>query len=398
MTQPSARPLREVVGDVLDDDAIERGLHAVQKRRRAARPASVRRRIAMLAAAAILVVTAIFLVLRVPEAGPLARTDGAPFDVVEAAAEVMSRAELTDGSRIEVEAGGRLVTVGNDGRRVLAVLERGIARVHVQPGGPRAWVFECGLATVEVVGTRFTLERSETTLRVDVTEGVVLVRGDNVPDRLRRLTAGEGIVVRAPGAERAATDFAPRPDAAAATSPAPRSSSGEPTAMGSAPATPRAPPPEGWRDLARRGAHRDAYAALGDGGVASASSSATVEDLFLLADVARLSGRPTEAVVPLQQIVQAHGGDGRAALAALTLGRLRLDQLGQPSHAAADLEVALAMGLPGALQEDALGRVVEARSRAGDGDGARRAAERYLARYPGGRHAAMAQAQLDGGP
>lgn len=394
MTKPTPTPVRDVVGDALDDGAIERGLDAVV-RRRAVRPAHARRRIAMLAVAALAVLIALVVVLRQPTPEPVARADGAPLDVVEASGAAPARVVLSDGSELEVDPGGRLVAVGNDGRRVIALLERGNVRVHVQAGGPRAWTFECGLATVDVVGTRFTLERSDAALRVAVDEGVVLVRGENVPDRARRLGAGESIVVLAPGPD---TDPSVPPAVANAPSPSPSSAAVEETTAPSSSAAIAPRPAETWKELAHRGAHREAYEVLGAGGVASTAPTATVEELFLLADVARLAGRAPEAVVPLERIVSGHAGDGRASLAALTLGRLRLHQLGQPGQAAADLEAALSLGLPGALQEDALGLVVQARSRAGDAEGARRAAERYLARHPAGRHATVARSVLGESP
>lgn len=46
----------------------------------------------------------------------------------------------------------------------------------VQPGGPRRWQVEGGLATIEVVGTAGRL-------RVSVQRGAIVVRGEGVPDR-----------------------------------------------------------------------------------------------------------------------------------------------------------------------------------------------------------------------
>lgn len=383
---PLSRPVRELVGDALDQEAIDRGFRTIARRRAAKPSLRARRSFAFVAvAAAVAACFALFFALRAPgSAGPLARVDGAPFDAIEAAAAGAAvRAVLSDGSEIEVAPGGRVVTVGNDGGRVIAMLERGQATVHVQKGGPRAWTFECGLATVEVVGTRFVLNRSGDALRVEVTEGVVLVRGDHVPDRARRVVAGESIEVR--GTTAAAPSAAPGPALDPVPMPAPSASasSAAPTPSASSSAASGT----GWRDLAKSGDYRKAYDALGDGGVGAIAASSGVDDLFVLADVARLSGHPGEAVGPLERIVREHAGDGRAALAALTLARLRLDSLGQAGRAAADFETALALGLPAALQDDAMGRAVEARFRSGDQEGGRRTGERYLARFPNGRHA-----------
>lgn len=154
-----------------------------------------------------------------------------------------------------------------------------------------------------------------------------------------------------------------------------------PIASASAPLAPHAP---SWRALAAQGANPEAYAALGDGGVGAAAAGASVDDLLTLADVARLSGHPREAVAPLQRVLRDHATDGRAALAAFTLGRVELDELGEPAAAATAFDRAIALGVPRALEEDAYARLVEAYARAGDDASARLAYDRAVARFPGG--------------
>jgi hypothetical protein len=139
---------------------------------------------------------------------------------------------------------------------------------------------------------------------------------------------------------------------------------------------------DGWRELAARGDNEEAYAALGRGGVAEASRTASVEDLFALADVARLSGHPREAAPPLERILDEHSSDPRAPLAALTLGRIQLRSLGAPAAAAQSVRRALALGVPAGLTEDAYALLVESLSRAGDAAGARAAYAQLLERAP----------------
>jgi transmembrane sensor len=184
---------------------------------------------------------------------------------------------------------------------------------------------------------------------------------------------------------------APAPDAAPETAPVVATAPAPPARLGS-PA--RAEPPrslangEAWRELAARGANEQAYAALGQGGVAAQSQSAPVEDLFALADVARLSGHPREAVEPLQRIVGEHSSDPRAPLAALTLGRIQLHSLQEPAAAAQSVQRALALGVPAGLVEDAYALLVESLSRAGDSAGARAAYAQFVERVPGSDRAA----------
>jgi transmembrane sensor len=113
------------------------------------------------------------------------------------------------------------------------------------------------------------------------------------------------------------------------------------------------------------------------------SESASVGDLFALADVARLSGHPMDAQTPLKRIVAEYPADARAPLAALTLGRIQLRSLGAPAAAAVSLEKALLIGLPAGLDQDAYALLVESRATAGDRAGARAAYEQYRARFPG---------------
>jgi transmembrane sensor len=119
----------------------------------------------------------------------------------------------------------------------------------------------------------------------------------------------------------------------------------------------------------------------------------SVADLLALADVARLSGHPREAVAPLERILSRFASDPQAPLAAFALGRLELDALDQPRKAAAALERALALGVPRSLKEDVRARLVEAYGRAGDRTAARAAARAYLREFPDGRERAEMETQ-----
>jgi hypothetical protein len=143
------------------------------------------------------------------------------------------------------------------------------------------------------------------------------------------------------------------------------------------------PPAETWRQLAARGANEEAYAQLGRAGLAAAAQSASVSDLFALADVARLSDHAADAREPLARIVASYPTDARASLAALTLGRIELRSLAAPGSAALWLEKGLALGLPAGLDQEAYALLVESRAKAGDRTGANAAYEQYRARFPG---------------
>jgi transmembrane sensor len=120
--------------------------------------------------------------------------------------------------------------------------------------------------------------------------------------------------------------------------------------------------------------------------VGTLSERAHVDELLALADVARLSGHPEEAVVPLTRLMEEHPTDPNASLAAFSLGRVE-EALGHEQRAADAYERALGLGLPDALVPDALGRRAEALEDAGEHEHAREAARRYLDRAPDGARA-----------
>jgi transmembrane sensor len=89
-----------------------------------------------------------------------------------------------------------------------------------------------------------------------------------------------------------------------------------------------------------------------------------------------------------------HASDRRAPVAAFTLGRVLLDQLGRAAEAAAAFQSARRLWPGGPLAEDALAREADAWDRAGRPERARALATEYLRAYPQGRHAAAMRKRL----
>jgi transmembrane sensor len=354
------------------------------------------RRVGWLVSATVAAAAMAVIVWAIPggDHGPLRFADGRPLSAVEAPAEgaVLS---MSDGSVVGLAGGARLAPLESTGTSFVAVLERGTAHFEVHPGGPRRWQIECGLATVEVVGTGFDCARGPGRLRVTVEHGAVLVRGERVPDRARRLAAGDALdVLEAPAPQPPATTGEP-------------SNSGAPSASDEAapmeaivPATPPARQAEAgngggaWRVLARDGHHHEAFASLGTQGIARETRRLGVADLLVLADVARLSGHGEEAVGPLERILRRFPSDPQAPLAALALGRLELDTLHRPADAAVALNRALALGVPVSLREDVRARLVEAYARAENWPAARTAAAAYVREFPHGRDLSLVQSRV----
>ncbi|MBI5532958.1 MAG: FecR domain-containing protein [Deltaproteobacteria bacterium] len=377
------KPLDERTMEVLRapfDEPTIQGIWRGVDRRRGAQPRLWTTSIGWaLVGAAIAVV--VLLAIRMPrssDAGPLRLSDGSPLTSLRAAAELPAAPILlSDGSMISLEPGTELTALTNVGTELALVVSHGSALFDVRPNGPRRWVLSCGAATIEVIGTRFVLACGDGAARVTVQHGRVRVRGQVANQGDTVLSAGETFDSVAPATSSEA-HVTPAPSGAGS-----GAGPARPIAAPSASASPTAP---GWKALAEGGRYQDAYAALGPDGFDREARAATMDDLYALADVARLSGHHADAARVLQSIVDSHPTDARAAVAAFTLGRIYLGPMGRPQQAAAAFSRALSMGLPGALREDAFARMVEARARAGDLAAARAGARQYAAQYPNGRY------------
>lgn len=270
--------------------------------------------------------------------------------------------------------------VGSDGdlrlievspSRVVVRVERGAARFDVRHAATRVFRVEAGDVAVQVLGTAFTVSRVGAGAEVTVERGRVRVFWAK---QYADLGAG-------------ARGTFPRTGMAALADAGATAEEPTPTVAPGAPITPRAAPTHpsrAWAALAELGRYDEAYAALPASGTLATRS---VADLLLAADVARLSHHPEAAVDPLRSVLDDYRADPRAPLAAFTLGRLLLEDLGAPLDAARAFARARELDPDGALSEDAMAREVEAWSRAGEGERARVLAAAYLARHPDGRRA-----------
>lgn len=235
---------------------------------------------------------------------------------------------------------------------------------------------EAGEVVVEVLGTRFLVERVEARVHVVVERGVVRVSSRGVVRTLETGASGwfPEEVVEAP------KPVVPEPEVV----PAPVEPPEEPTKTVESPRRPTKRKPTvheaaapTWTVLAQSGDFDAAWSAMK---TAPAPRDEPAE-LLLAADVARLSRHPDEALAPLRRVLEAHAKDPRAPLAAFTLGRVLLDDLGRPKEAAVAFERARLLAPEAPLAEDALAREVEALSRAQSPD-AKARAEMFLQRYP----------------
>lgn len=256
-------------------------------------------------------------------------------------------------------------------------LERDSARFDVAPQGGRLVRVTAGDVDVEVIGTAFVVTRSTSDVSVKVTEGKVRVRHG---ERESLLVAGESgawplVLAKAAPVPVPEPEVLPEPEAepiVEARVAAPVVQSKKPHATKPKVGSSR------WRALAESGDYGGAWTALqGEG-----QPDDEPPDLLRAADVARLSGHPAQAVPPLRRILAHFPNDPRASLAAFTLGRVLLDDLGNPREAADAFLKAWALAPKSPLAPSAGARAVEALSRAGDDSAAREVAERYVREFP----------------
>ena len=243
----------------------------------------------------------------------------------------------------------RLAVEEDAAERVHLRLERGQARFEVTRRPERSFTVRAANVTVSVIGTTFGVEVVADRVAVNVEKGVVEV---DWGVGQKRLLAGESgwfpPLVLSGEAE--------------ANAESPNHASKTPRSAGASP-------------------------------VSSARSGVPgAPELLAFVDAARAAGHPERAVELLKQLLRDYPRDPRAPLAAFTLGRVLLNELGRPREAAAAFNDVRRMAPSSQFAEDALAREVEAWSRASEPSRARALATTYLERYPSGRHAPRVKA------
>jgi len=318
--------------------------------------------------------------------------------------------EFSDGTRLTVDPLSRARVVDTEQYGASIALENGSLSAHVVHTSHSAWHLIAGPFAVRVTGTRFDLRWDSASQRFAITvlEGSVGVAGAIVGAE-RPVRAGETLVASVaegrfdlingnePLALPGQSDAAPAPLTDGPAFGDPRT----------APATSAQGPPDAgtpeisgrdsggaWREMAKKGDLRQAFALADARGFQSVCDSATPAELLLLGDAARLSGRPDRASEALFTLRSRYPRDPRRAAAAFALGKVAFDQRHAYAQAAAWFSTCVREQPNGPLVREARGRQVEALRNSGDAPGAQRAAREYLAHYPDGPHADIARSVL----
>lgn len=264
-----------------------------------------------------------------------------------------TRGLFADGSRVRVAQAGRVRVLPQGVSETRLEVVAGRAAFEIQKQQRRAFIAVARGVEVRVVGTRFEVELEQTgepwRVRVSVVEGVVEVK-QNAAAAAVRLVAGQTLELNAPAEAGPERNKPAAPLLGASSVPAARVIAGGPDAA----------------------------------------------SLFQLAGAARAAGRARDAAQYYEALLSRFPSDERAGVAALELGRLRMDAEHNPLAALSALRTAVQTAPNEGLREDASARLVEALGAMNHGDECRAARSQYLVRYPKGVHAAAVRARCGG--
>jgi transmembrane sensor len=365
------------------------------------------RPIALAAALAALVVVALVVALR---PAPLAFDRGPAGaghvgEWIAAPLDVALPLRFSDGSQIVLEARSRARVTAAFAAGAQLTIERGSLDAAVVHRAATRWRIDAGPFSVHVTGTHFTVRWDPETeaFAVHLLEGSVVVTGPLLGEG-RAVSNGETLDVSVKDARfhlaanetsAAPPEIAPMPSAAIAIAIADTAAPASPLLRASAAPSVVAPAiAPTWRELTTAGRYADAWRRAESEGFDDLCRRASAPDLLALADAARFGGGSARAREPLTALRQRFPGTREAGLAAFLLGRIAFDQAHAPADAARWFTTYLAEQPGGSFAAEAAGRIIEARERTGDVEGAREAARRYLAAYPRGAHAERARSLL----
>ncbi len=325
---------------------------------------------------------------------------------------------FSDGTGVRLEPGARARVAAIDQRGARLILESGRARVNVVHRQHSRWRVDAGPFEVLVTGTAFSVYWSgeEQLFELEMSEGSVTVHGPvlnggnalrrgqslrvSVPESTALVYAAGGLPER--GASDSWVETAGAPAETGAATAETQAETAETAPIGKAdesreqrPAAVTEKPSSesergNWKALAEEGRYEEALRAAEAVGFATLCKRLGPADLLRLAEAARFAGRAARAEQALVMLRERFARSRHAAIAAYTLGRTAFDQQAAYGKAARWFETYIEEQPSGPLAREALGRLMEARQRAGLKQKARAAASDYLRRYPQGPHADIA--------
>jgi hypothetical protein len=300
--------------------------------------------------------------------------------------------QFSEGTEIELGPGskGKVDDVSADGARV--VLGSGVLHARVVHRPRTHWTVAAGPYAIDVTGTAFDVGWSDAGDRLELSlhDGSVVVHGPSFPDGIR-MTAGQRLVAHArTGGVEVSSLFAPapvpEPPSAATPAPAPPPSEVE--------ATPSRPV-RSWSDRVSDGDFRGVVDAAQVRGIDPTLARSSLADLVALSDAARYVHDRGLAKRGLLAQRSRFPSTDAAHAAAFVLARMA-DDGGARAEALRWYDVYLGEAQQGPFAAEALGRKLVALVDGGNAEAGRAVAREYVARFPGGAHAAYARNVLRG--
>lgn len=279
--------------------------------------------------------------------------------------------QFSDGTRLSLHPGTVVHVEGTTSRGATLQLREGRAFATIVPSDEAQWLIEAGPYAVHVTGTEFELswDPSDGELELAMHRGSVVLTGPNVPGKL---TVQGSEFVRFRVAERAEEP----PEQEASRREAPERGAPEQEAAKDA---------EIEETNGVRGEARSGSGSVGSDAGEPAKAPRSARLLWDLVQEARQRRDGDGARSALLELRSRHGARGQTAY---LLGRVHADELGSPAEAIHWFEMYLKEAPGGSLSEQALGRLIELQAGTAAG---RKAAQRYLDRYPHGSYARLAR-------
>ena len=309
-------------------------------------------------------------------------------DLVNGAPQGLVPLRFSEGSSVILHEDARLRVLATDTKGARLLIEDGTVDASIASAriGKKHWSFEAGPFQVLVTGTRFTLsyQAKDQSFGLATHEGQVVVSGACL-SAPTPVAAGNRLDLtclarRTPAPQTASLMALPVPA---------REGSASPPAVGKP-----ARSAQTWRELLAAGRLQEAVHAAERSDFDRVCQTASAKDLLALADAARLFTRVSKAVTALRVLRQRFPASAEASTAAFALGRIAYEQKRSYPEAVDWFATYLREQPSGPLHGDGVGRLMEARLRAGDQSGAHFDAEQYLRRFPEGPYASEARGIL----
>jgi hypothetical protein len=398
------------------EKGTERLLRAAIKK-----PVRDRRLPLWIAAAALVVLAAVFLSLRLLQPHQFTvdnRPAAAGMHLAESTTDQVLR--FSEGSTVTLTAGSSLAVREVDERGAHLAIEHGSVKVDVVTRPGARWAIDAGPFVVRVVGTAFKVEWQPESQHfvLSVVRGTVSVTGPMLGEG-RLISGGKQCTVdwrderilidnidhaqETPRADdtpsageteplRDEAALQPLLDPNAATSAQSPAMSAKRSRSGSSPSTDRNREKRSvtWQSLERAGQFQRAVEEAERIGLDTIYDLAGSEDLMSLARAARFVGREDISKGALLSCRRRFAGSRDSGMAAYLLGRNAT-----PTEAVKWFSTYLAEQPDGVWAREASGRLIEANRASGNARAAREAAKQYLDRYPAGPHAEFAKKVLE---